>query len=146
MFAQVFFAQDQVSASQDSVFADGSVCMIADDCYSDLHKDVYGFRPRGWNVWASVEAFDAEYARLVRRLGEQEDDRIEYESIAYDRWIKGVHDTARKVNARVCDVIRWQFDADDMNVHNKQDREYFCYKMGMAYAVAEIIRKTQGGR
>jgi hypothetical protein len=40
------------------------------DIYSDLHKDVYGFRPRG-AVFASTEEFDADYVRLVKRLNEQ---------------------------------------------------------------------------
>jgi hypothetical protein len=52
---------------------DGSV-------FSDLHKDVYGFRPRGV-TFESLEDFDAEYERLVVRLGEQQDE----EKIAQDR-------------------------------------------------------------
>jgi hypothetical protein len=43
------------------------------DIFSDLHKDVYGFRPRGV-TFESLDAFDAEYERLVVRLGEQQDE------------------------------------------------------------------------
>jgi hypothetical protein len=43
------------------------------DVFSDLHKDVYGFRPRGV-IFDSVEDFDAEYERLVGRLTEQLDE------------------------------------------------------------------------
>ena len=42
------------------------------DIFSDLHKDVYGFRPRGV-TFESLEAFDAEYEYLVQRLNEQND-------------------------------------------------------------------------
>ena len=40
------------------------------DIYSDLHKDVYGFRPRGV-TFASTEEFDADFERLVEMLNEQ---------------------------------------------------------------------------
>ena len=43
------------------------------DIFSDLHKDVYGFRPRGV-TFESLEAFDAEYERLVAQLSEQIDE------------------------------------------------------------------------
>lgn len=43
------------------------------DIFSDLHKDVYGFRPRGV-TFESLEAFDAEYERLVAQLSDQIDE------------------------------------------------------------------------
>jgi hypothetical protein len=43
------------------------------DIFSDLHKDVYGFRPR-YVRFDSLEAFDAEFERLVVRLNEQQDE------------------------------------------------------------------------
>ena len=43
------------------------------DIFSDLHKDVYGFRPRGV-TFESLEAFDAEYERLVAQLSDQLDE------------------------------------------------------------------------
>ena len=46
------------------------------DIFSDLHKDVYGFRPR-YVRFASVKDFDAEYERLVGLLTDQmSDDKI----------------------------------------------------------------------
>lgn len=46
------------------------------DIFSDLHKDVYGFRPRGV-TFESLEDFDAEYERLVGHLTDQmSDDKI----------------------------------------------------------------------
>jgi hypothetical protein len=46
------------------------------DIFSDLHKDVYGFRPRGV-TFESLEDFDAEYERLVGQLTNQmSDDKI----------------------------------------------------------------------
>jgi hypothetical protein len=40
------------------------------DIYSDLYKDVYGSRPR-YATFESIEDFDADYERLVKRLSEQ---------------------------------------------------------------------------
>jgi len=41
------------------------------DIYSDLHKDVYGFRPR-YVRFVSLEEFDADFERLVKQLDIQE--------------------------------------------------------------------------
>ena len=49
-----------------------------DGCiYSDLHKDVYGFRPRDI-TFESIEAFDADFKHLVEKLDKQ----IEQENAA----------------------------------------------------------------
>jgi len=40
------------------------------DIYSDLYKDVYGSRPR-YATFESIEDFDVDYERLVKRLSEQ---------------------------------------------------------------------------
>ena len=40
------------------------------DVYSDLYKDVHGFRPR-YVQFASIEEFDADFEYLVNRLNEQ---------------------------------------------------------------------------
>lgn len=40
------------------------------DIYSDLHKDVYGMRPRG-TAFESVEAFDADFKYLCEKLDKQ---------------------------------------------------------------------------
>jgi len=130
--------------AQDQEFAAGSVCMIVDDCYSDLYKDVYGCRPRGWNVWASVEAFDEDYSYLVAQLASNEAQRVEDETRRYNDWIRGVHALAVQLNARVGDVIRWQFDATGDDVNSKYDREGFCWSHGFSYEMGELIRKTQG--
>lgn len=134
------FIADQFAAE---TYAEGSICMFADDCYSDLYKDVFGSRPRGWNVWASVEAFDAEYANLVSMLGDSIDEQKQAEESAYAMWIAGVHATASKVRAKVGDIIRWQFDAEGIQINNKQDREYFCFLRGFNYGMSDLIAKTQ---
>lgn len=52
------------------------------DIFSDLFKDVCGFRPRGTLAqFDSLEAFDAEYKRLVQELSRQiDEDQIRQKS------------------------------------------------------------------
>lgn len=51
------------------------------DIFSDLFKDVYGYRPRGTLAqFITVEEFDAEYERLVKQLSIQiDEDKIRRE-------------------------------------------------------------------
>ena len=49
---------------------DAATCSKDACLYSDLHKDVYGFRPRDAR-FESVEAFDADFKYLCEKLDEQ---------------------------------------------------------------------------
>lgn len=54
------------------------------DIYSDLHKDVYGFRPT-YARFESVEAFDAEFKYLSDKLDRQiEQEAIEQQNNFYE--------------------------------------------------------------
>ena len=54
------------------------------DLYSDLHKDVYGFRPRGV-TFASTEEFDADFDRLSQKLDKQiEEDAVRHQNNFYE--------------------------------------------------------------
>ena len=72
------------------------------DIFSDLHKDVYGFRPRGV-TFDSLEAFDAEFERLVVRLGEQQDEDTVRQNANMERFAKRVMETMELCN---CDQRR----------------------------------------
>lgn len=50
------------------------------DIFSDLHKDVHGFRPRDV-TFSSIEEFDAEYERLVAKLSVQIDEEKDRKSV-----------------------------------------------------------------
>jgi len=72
------------------------------DIFSDLHKDVYGFRPRHLS-FESLDAFDMEYKRLVQRLNEQMDeDRIRQDA-NMEKFAKRVMETMELCN---CDQRR----------------------------------------
>jgi hypothetical protein len=72
------------------------------DIFSDLHKDVYGFRPRGV-TFDTIEAFDAEFERLVVRLNEQEDEDTIRQSANMDKFAQRVMETMELCN---CDQRR----------------------------------------
>ena len=72
------------------------------DIFSDLHKDVYGFRPRGV-TFDSLEAFDAEFERLVGRLGEQQDEDAVRQSANLVKFFDRVLETMELCN---CDQYR----------------------------------------
>lgn len=111
--------------------------------YSDVHKDAYGFRPFGVDVFASIADFDETVEQLVSYANESYLMEKEDQSIRYEKWIRNVHAQARMLGAKVADVIRWQFEADDMNINKSQDRDMFCFSNGLSYDAANLIAKTQ---
>ena len=72
------------------------------DIFSDLHKDVYGFRPRGV-TFDSLEDFDAEFERLVVRLNEQEDEDTIRQAANMEKFAQRVMETMELCN---CDQRR----------------------------------------
>jgi len=74
-----------------------------DGCvFSDLHKDVYGFRPRHI-TFESIEDFDAEFERLAGRLSEQLDEDAVRQSANLERFFDRVLQTMELCN---CDQYR----------------------------------------
>jgi hypothetical protein len=66
------------------------------DIYSDLYKDVHGFRPRhSW--FASVEEFDADFERLVKQLSVQETEEAEIQARNFTRFVARVESTMQFV-------------------------------------------------
>lgn len=89
--------------------------MLADQdysTYSDLHKDVYGFRPRGV-TFATPEDYDAEFARLVKELElkehfeEQDDVRLRAQFETHIAELMNTH------NIDQATAIRWDMQAMD---------------------------------
>jgi hypothetical protein len=68
------------------------------DIYSDLHKDVYGFRPRGV-TFASTEEFDADFERLVEMLNEQNELEQAWNERNFVEFVARVEETMRLVQS-----------------------------------------------
>ena len=83
---------------------DGSV-------FSDLHKDVYGFRPRGIE-FVTIDEFDAEFERLVVRLNEQQDEDAVRQSANLERFFDRVLETMELCNCERDRAIEIIADAE----------------------------------
>lgn len=102
-----------------------------EDCYSDLHKDAFGFRPGqgNWELWnASTPAEKQErwdhLIEVMKRRGREEDER-EQESI--EQFEEHVASVCKGIGKDRATVIRWMFDAQDVN----GDWDYWCYNLGV---------------
>lgn len=83
--------------------------------FSDLFKDVYGYRPRGSLVqFNSIEEFDAEYVRLSAKLHEKLEEERELLAYNFAKFVARVEDTMGLVlgtdRVRAIEIIA---DAED---------------------------------
>ena len=72
------------------------------DIYSDLYKDVYGFRPR-YSEFVSTEEFDADFEALINMLNKKDEDEAKRQSRNFFTFVKRVDDTMALCN---CDEVR----------------------------------------
>lgn len=89
------------------------------DIFSDLHKDVYGFRPRGV-TFESLEDFDAEYERLVGCLNEKMDEDKIRQDANMEKFAQRVMETMELCNCDQRRAVEIIADAED---------ELDCYKI-----------------
>ena len=74
------------------------------DVFSDLFKDVCGFRPREtFAQFESLEAFEAEFERLVIELGRQQDEDTIRQDANMEKFAQRVMETMELCN---CDQRR----------------------------------------
>ena len=74
------------------------------DIFSDLFKDVCGYRPRGTLAqFESLEAFDAEYERLVGELNRQNEEQRVLQAANLEKFCDRVMETMELCN---CDQRR----------------------------------------
>jgi hypothetical protein len=68
------------------------------DIFSDLFKDVCGFRPRGELAqFESIEAFEAEYERLVKELVRQNEEEELQQGRNFTKFVARVEETMQLV-------------------------------------------------
>jgi len=97
--------------------------------YWDMHKDAYGFRPRGVDTsnWTEY-AFEVEFEHLALTIEANETQRKEAEAQAVvkfeDRVANLMHTGTNRER-----VIAWLMDAEGAN----GDFEYFCFTQGLPY-------------
>lgn len=108
---------------------------MARSVISDMHKDAYGFRPRGEDFWSrltTLEACDAEMDRLQVAVDFAREEDIRREDAAIVDFEAAI---ARTIEVGAGDrdtAIRWlmsaQVDADDQDPQG-----YFEYLNGLPY-------------
>ena len=97
--------------------------------YWDMHKDAYGFRPRGIDTssW-TLEQFQDEFVILSQAIEREEIARKAAEAQAMidfeDRVLNLMHTGTNRER-----VIAWLMDAEGAN----GDFEYFCFTQGLPY-------------
>ena len=98
--------------------------------YWDMHKDAYGFRPRGIDTSSWTEAdFEREFFQLSVTIAEEDRIRKEAEE-------KAAHDFEMRIlslqmtGATDRDMaLRWVHEAEGSN----GDEEYLCFLVGLPY-------------
>ena len=104
------------------------------DIFSDLHKDVYGFRPRGL-TFESIEAFDAEFERLAAQLSDQIDEDKIRQDANMVKFAQRVMDTMELCNCdqrRAVEIIaEAEGELEDYEFYGPERLEYtFDLKFG----------------
>ena len=98
--------------------------------YWDMHKDAYGFRPRGIDTSSWTEAdFEREFFQLSVTIAEEDRIRKEAEEKAahdFEMRILSLQQTGAKDYAM---AIRWVHEAEGSN----GDEEYLCFLVGLPY-------------
>ena len=101
----------------------------AQSTYWEMHKDAYGFRPRGIDTssW-TLEQFDAEFAVMGQAIEREEVARKEREAQAVVEFENRVTNLMHPGTNRER-VIAWLMEAESAN----GDYEYFAYTQGLPY-------------
>ena len=118
-----------------------TVYTFDEDCFSDLHKDAYGFRPNAaffnWKVTATDDEKQAEWDSLVATMGQREEQRVEGERGAIVAFEANVQATIASGAKDRATSIRWLMDG--AGIGNSDLVEYFEYCMGIPYG---YVKKT----
>ena len=98
--------------------------------YWDMHKDAYGFRPRGIDTSSWTEAdFEREFFQLSVTIAEEDRVRKESQEKAqhdFEMRILSLQQTGAKDRAM---ALRWIHEAEG----SMGDDEYLCFLIGLPY-------------
>jgi hypothetical protein len=102
----------------------------AREIYWDMHKDAYGFRPRGIDTssW-TLDQFEAEFKVLGEVIEAEEKVRIAAEQNAVFSFEKRISDLMFSGAKDRATAMRWIHEAEDTN----GDDDYLAYTLGLPY-------------
>jgi len=114
---------------------------IFDTLLSDIHKDAFGFRPRGhYKDWWTQEELDAEYDRLdliCQANQEAEYIRNEHEQVRFEELIQ------ETINYGAGDrktAMRWLIQGEGLNIDYKQDVDHFFWMQGIGWEKGDAYK------
>jgi hypothetical protein len=121
----------------------------SEELYSDLHKDAYGFRPRGESYanWFKMtpEQKQRDWDYMCDLVQESELQRIALEAQALAEWRTDI--------ARIMGTLNWskkraiRHDMESLEIdcsRGSYDVGFYCYKRGLAYGMQRYICRTLG--
>jgi len=98
--------------------------------YWDMHKDAYGFRPRGIDTSSWTESdFEAEFVQLARVIETSYQAQLVREELAahdFEMRMLGLLQSGAKDREM---AMRWIHEAEG----SMGDDEYLCYLLGLPY-------------
>jgi hypothetical protein len=98
--------------------------------YWDMHKDAYGFRPRGIDTSSWTESdFEAEFVQLARVIETSYQAQLVREEMAahdFEMRMLGLLQSGAKDREM---AMRWIHEAEG----SMGDDEYLCYLLGLPY-------------
>jgi hypothetical protein len=98
--------------------------------YWDMHKDAYGFRPRGidTSTW-TLEQFEDEFVILGQAIDREEIARKEAETKATELFERRVAELISTGARDYVMAMRWIHEAEDTN----GDNDYLAWTLGLPY-------------
>jgi hypothetical protein len=98
--------------------------------YWDMHKDAYGFRPRGIDTssW-TLEQFQEEFVILGQAIDREETARKEAETKAVELFERRVAELLSTGARDYVMAMRWIHEAEDTN----GDNDYLAWTLGLPY-------------
>ena len=107
----------------------------AQEIYSDMHKDAYGFRPRfDYSGW-TLDKFNSQFelmGQIIKADNKVEKENQEKSAHDFEMRVLSLLQTGAKDRAM---AIRWIHEAEGSN----GDNEYLCFLLGLPYS---YFRKT----
>ena len=107
-----------------------------ENLFSDMHKDAYGFRPRG-HAFYNADTTDAVKQRIWDAVCEDVEAAIERENNERDAaqiaWEDRIAKLCADHNIDRATAIRWDMDAEDAKNGDTFDIGFYCYLVGIRY-------------
>ena len=110
--------------------------------YSDFHKDAYGFRPRGYNLYAfTTEELEADFDRFEQVCADNRLEEQAAEAEADNAFRALIENTIQMGAGNEATALRWI--AEGAVEDYGYDYEHFLWSQGIAYSKygKEIAKK-----